>query len=67
MTYDRAALDLVGAMTNAELADFIREARQPAPMTRDDVAQLYKERRYSEIEQARADGRLDHLMTGDEK
>ena len=29
MTYDRAALDLVGAMTNAELADFIRQARQP--------------------------------------
>lgn len=29
MTYDRAALDLVGTMTDTELADFIRQARQP--------------------------------------
>lgn len=28
-TFDRAALDLVGTMTDAELSAFIREARQP--------------------------------------
>lgn len=28
-TFDRAALDLVGSLTDAEFADFIRQARQP--------------------------------------
>lgn len=66
-TFDRAALDHVAAMTDAELASFIREARQPAQLTRADVNALYRNRQYEAIEDARAAGRLDALMNGDEQ
>lgn len=36
---------------------------QGAQLTRDDVAKLYAEKRYDEIEQARADGRLTAVLS----
>jgi hypothetical protein len=41
-----------------------KAAELETPLTADDVHKMYVERQYSQIEQARKDGRLNNLLTG---
>lgn len=47
----------------AQAASLTAQAQElETPLTPTDVAQLFKERRYDEIDQARLDGRLDAVL-----
>jgi hypothetical protein len=48
--------------THNNETDEQRASRIPAQLTQADVSKLFKERRFDEISQARADGRLNVMM-----
>ena len=64
MTNDqyRAALDLVAALDDNEMEQFLTESRKPSQLTRDDEQALARARRHADIEAAREAGRLDALL-----
>lgn len=60
--YDRGALDYVGALTDAELGEFLGAARKPSQLTAEDVSRMYAARDYDGIVAAQAAGRLDEMI-----
>ena len=55
-------LDEILANVEAESAARWTETH-PTQLTKDDVSQMYADRQYSQIEQARQDGRLTEMLS----